>query len=171
MACDGRETASYFETLRIVAPVSGAEIILVHVTDTAATDAWEKNATHHWLGRHQGPRQTERFSQAAERTAREILDGALAATEEWPAAARRAVAQRGNPEREIVHLAMSEDADMLAIGQHRIALGPHALGHCARFVVDHAPCPVLLVRGSEIRAAAASLLEHRLRPRKPAGPH
>ena len=111
------------------------------------------------------------LAEAAERRQREILDDAIAATVEWQAAARRAVAQRGNPEREIVRLAMSEDADMLAIGQHRIALGPHALGHCARFVVDHAPCPVLLVRGGEIRAAASSLLEHRLKPRKPAGPH
>ena len=40
VAFDGPETASYFETLGVVAPVSGAEIILVHVTDTAATEAW-----------------------------------------------------------------------------------------------------------------------------------
>jgi len=25
-------------------------------------------------------------------------------------------------------------------------IGPGSLGHVARFVVDHAPCPVLLVR-------------------------
>jgi hypothetical protein len=27
----------------------------------------------------------------------------------------------------------------------RSRLGPHSLGHATRFIVDHAPCPVLLV--------------------------
>ncbi|NEB92870.1 universal stress protein, partial [Streptomyces bauhiniae] len=27
----------------------------------------------------------------------------------------------------------------------RTRLGPHSLGPAARFIVDHAPCPVLLV--------------------------
>jgi len=27
-----------------------------------------------------------------------------------------------------------------------LALGPKSVGHVARFVLDHAPCPVLLIR-------------------------
>ncbi len=48
-------------------------------------------------------------------------------------------------EHEVVRAA--EGADLLICArdgdQHR--LGPHSLGHTTRFVVDHAPCPVLLV--------------------------
>jgi hypothetical protein len=29
------------------------------------------------------------------------------------------------------------------------AAGPRSLGHTARFVVDHSPCPVLLLRHSQ----------------------
>jgi nucleotide-binding universal stress UspA family protein len=167
VACDGRETVSYFESLRVVAPVTDADIIFVHVTDTAAANAWEKNAEHHWLGRHPGPRESERFDHAAVLAAVDILDDALRAAATWPAAGCRAVVQTGNPEREIVRLALSEGTDLVVVGQHRIELGPHALGHCARFVLDHAPCSVLLVRGSDIRASAPGLLGNRLKPRRP----
>jgi hypothetical protein len=48
-------------------------------------------------------------------------------------------------EREV--LAAAEDADLLVLardGEHD-RLGPRSLGHATRFVVDHAPCAVLLV--------------------------
>jgi nucleotide-binding universal stress UspA family protein len=51
----------------------------------------------------------------------------------------------GRVEREVVHAA--EDADLLVCARDgdRRRLGPHSLGPATRFVVDHAPCPVLLV--------------------------
>ncbi|GCE30867.1 hypothetical protein KDA_63510 [Dictyobacter alpinus] len=57
----------------------------------------------------------------------------------------------GRPEREIVNAAAEWDADMIVIcprnPQHtNTVIGPKSVGHVARFVVDHAPCPVLLVR-------------------------
>ncbi len=30
------------------------------------------------------------------------------------------------------------------------SLGPKSVGHVARFVLDHAPCPVLLIRGYQL---------------------
>ena len=51
----------------------------------------------------------------------------------------------GRVEREVV--AEAEGADLLVLardGDHS-RLGPHSLGPHSRFVVDHAPCPVLLV--------------------------
>jgi nucleotide-binding universal stress UspA family protein len=59
--------------------------------------------------------------------------------------------REGRPEREIVNAAADWKADMILIcpraeygDKHKI--GPKSVGHVARFVLDHAPCPVLLVR-------------------------
>ncbi|MFE3323937.1 universal stress protein [Streptomyces sp. NPDC059176] len=51
----------------------------------------------------------------------------------------------GRPEREVV--AAAEGADLLVVARDgdRSHLGPRSLGPAGRFVVDHAPCPVLLV--------------------------
>lgn len=53
--------------------------------------------------------------------------------------------RRGRAEREVV--AVSEGADLLVIARDgdRSRLGPKSLGRASRFVVDHAPCAVLLV--------------------------
>ena len=52
----------------------------------------------------------------------------------------------GRIEREIV-AALADDVDLLVAARDgdRSRLGPHSLGHVTRFVVDHAPCAVLLV--------------------------
>jgi nucleotide-binding universal stress UspA family protein len=57
----------------------------------------------------------------------------------------------GRPEREIVNYAASWRADLIIICPRSIynekpAIGPKSVGHVARFVLDHAPCPVLLAR-------------------------
>ncbi|MET7604754.1 universal stress protein [Streptomyces avermitilis] len=51
----------------------------------------------------------------------------------------------GRVEREVV--AAAEGAELLIVARDgdRARLGPHSLGPASRFVVDHAPCPVLLV--------------------------
>jgi nucleotide-binding universal stress UspA family protein len=59
--------------------------------------------------------------------------------------------RQGRPEREIVNVAAEWQADLVILcpraeyggGPH---IGPRSIGHVARFVLDHAPCPVLLVR-------------------------
>jgi nucleotide-binding universal stress UspA family protein len=56
------------------------------------------------------------------------------------------LSRRGNVEREVVQ-AVAEGVDVLVVardGDHT-RLGPRSLGHATRFVVDHAPCAVLLV--------------------------
>jgi nucleotide-binding universal stress UspA family protein len=59
--------------------------------------------------------------------------------------------REGRPEREIVNAAAEWAADLVLIcsrAQYREKheIGPKSVGHVARFVLDHAPCPVLLVR-------------------------
>ncbi|MFD5626703.1 universal stress protein [Streptomyces sp. NPDC127072] len=51
----------------------------------------------------------------------------------------------GRPEREVVAAAAGADLLVLARDGDRSRPGPHSLGPAGRFVVDHAPCPVLLV--------------------------
>jgi nucleotide-binding universal stress UspA family protein len=58
---------------------------------------------------------------------------------------------QGRPEREIVNVAAEWQADLVIIcprGEYggKPTIGPRSVGHVARFVLDHAPCPVLLVR-------------------------
>ncbi|MEW2626229.1 universal stress protein [Streptomyces sp. NPDC048106] len=51
----------------------------------------------------------------------------------------------GRVEREVVAAAEGAGLLVLARDGERSRLGPHSLGPAARFAVDHAPCPVLLV--------------------------
>lgn len=53
--------------------------------------------------------------------------------------------RRGRVEREVVQAAQDAQLLVLARDGDRTRLGPHSLGPQTRFVVDHAPCPVLLV--------------------------
>ena len=58
---------------------------------------------------------------------------------------------RGRPEQEIIHAAAQIACDLLVVGARyqggpRPASGPPSVGHVARFVLDHAPCDVLLLR-------------------------
>jgi nucleotide-binding universal stress UspA family protein len=55
----------------------------------------------------------------------------------------------GEPGREICAIAAAIGASLVVLGASRhgqARAGPGSLGHTARFVVDHAPCPVLLGR-------------------------
>lgn len=59
--------------------------------------------------------------------------------------------REGRPEREIVLCAAEWQADLIIICPRSPrfggpTLGSRSVGHVARFVLDHAPCPVLLVR-------------------------
>jgi nucleotide-binding universal stress UspA family protein len=59
--------------------------------------------------------------------------------------------RQGRPELEIVNAAAEWRADVIVLGARAEYgetphIGPRSVGHVARFVLDHAPCPVLLVR-------------------------
>lgn len=53
--------------------------------------------------------------------------------------------RRGRVEREVVAACAGTDLLVLARDGDHTRLGPRSLGHATRFVVDHAPCRVLLV--------------------------
>jgi nucleotide-binding universal stress UspA family protein len=113
------------------------EVALLHVTDAGAVDA-AQGAFSALLGRG-GAGPAQHLEAMAEAAATEVLEAAAARLARPAQQLRR----RGRPEREVV--AAAQDAALLVLGRQGAEAGPRSLGKAARFVVDHAPCPVLLV--------------------------
>jgi nucleotide-binding universal stress UspA family protein len=119
----------------------GAEIVLLHVSGDDVAGA-AHGAYAGLLGRrHPEHDPGTRLERLAADSAERLL-AAAAERLDRPCARR---ARTGRPEREIV--AATEGVDLLVLARDgdRDHLGPRSLGPASRFVVDHAPCPVLLV--------------------------
>jgi nucleotide-binding universal stress UspA family protein len=119
---------------------------LIYVTDTGPRHDIEHLRERFLRPPGHPPPREEEMRQAEKASAQDILNEGL---RYFPAA--EALQRQGRPEREIVNTAAEWQADLVLIcpraeygGRH--AIGPKSVGHVARFVVDHAPCPVLLVR-------------------------
>jgi nucleotide-binding universal stress UspA family protein len=131
---------SCVDSTRRLAP-AGADITLLYVVDDEVSKvAHGAFAGLIGRGRH-GPDPGELADNVSAKAAQEILAEASQRLSSQSAHEIR----RGRVEREVV--AAAEDADLLIVARDgdRSRLGPKSLGHAARFVVDHAPCPVLLV--------------------------
>ncbi|BFU45518.1 universal stress protein [Krasilnikovia sp. MM14-A1004] len=118
-----------------------AEIVLLHVVDPALA-AGVDAARAGLFGRGRDPAEHSDVIAAAVEDAERSLLHAARTRLGRPA---RPLALRGRAEREVT--AAAAGADLLIVvrdGDHR-RLGPHSLAPATRFVVDHAPCPVLLV--------------------------
>lgn len=95
----------------------------------------------------------ERMAAADERTAAEVLAEAEAICVKLgvPAARIGSLSLHGRPEQEIIRIANEQHASLIVVGARyrgagRPLIGPESIGHVARFVLDHAPCDVLLLR-------------------------
>ena len=97
------------------------------------------------LGRHPPPPPEHGIRAISDEAAHALLEDAR----ERIGRPAETVARRGRVEREVV--AAAQDADLLVLARDgdRARLGPKSLGPPARFVVDHAPCRVLLVWADE----------------------
>jgi nucleotide-binding universal stress UspA family protein len=129
-----------------------AECLLLHVIDTRPRHELQdylRGPLHR--PPHRGPAPHEPVLKAAEKTA------GRAAVEEAEAAMRQAglksktIVKEGNPEKIIVEVARESRAELIIVWAHEGAaghprIGPASIGHTARFVIDHAPCDVLLLR-------------------------
>jgi nucleotide-binding universal stress UspA family protein len=120
-----------------------AEVTLLYVAPSEVEEA-VGGAVAGLLGRgHPRPGRdpAERISVLSDQAAAELL---AAAETELDRPARRQI-RSGRAERLVVEAA--QDADLLVVARDgdRHRLGPASLGPATRFVVDHAPCPVLLV--------------------------
>lgn len=128
------------DSARALAPTE-ANITLLHVAPDDLPAAG-RAAYAGLLGRGRPGRDPGiRMDELAAASAAEFLD---AAADRLAGPCTRLV-RRGRPERVVV--AEAEGADLLIVARDsdRSRLGPKSLGKETRFVVDHAPCPVLLV--------------------------
>ncbi len=120
---------------------SEADITLLHVASTEA-ETVARAARRGLLGRHPPPPPaSEPLREISEQAANKLL------AEAQTRLARPAIlqARRGRVEREVVAAAEGMDILVLARDGDRERLGPRSLGPATRFVIDHAPCRVLLI--------------------------
>jgi nucleotide-binding universal stress UspA family protein len=128
------------DAARTLAP-PGAEFTLLHVTGEDVAGA-AHGAFAGLVGRGRPERDPgDRLEKLSETAAEELLEAAADRLGQEATVIRR----RGRVEHEVVRAV--EDAELLICARDgdRDRLGPRSLGHAARFVVDHAPCPVLVV--------------------------
>jgi nucleotide-binding universal stress UspA family protein len=118
-----------------------AEIVLLHVDDPDVVEI-AHGAFAGMMGRGRPERDPgTRMESAGAASARELLEAAAARLDR-PCAV---LELSGRVEREVVAVAAGADLLVVARGGDPTRPGPHSIGHEARYVVDHAPCAVLLV--------------------------
>jgi nucleotide-binding universal stress UspA family protein len=119
---------------------------ILYVTDTWPQEEMERHRERLLRPPHPPLLRREQMRQAEEASAQEILEEGkryLVGAE--------TLQRTGRPEREIVNSAAIWHADLIVICSRSTwgggsSPGPKSVGHVARFVLDHAPCPVLLIR-------------------------
>ncbi len=123
---------------------------LIYVIDSGPHGELERQRERFLRTPALNPRRNEQMQNAESSAAQDILEeGTLS----LPGAER--TQKTGRPEREIVNYALEWHADLIVICPRSPlgggpTMGPKSVGHVARFVLDHAPCPVLLVRPASI---------------------
>jgi nucleotide-binding universal stress UspA family protein len=119
---------------------------LLYVTDIGPHEEMERKRERLLRPHELPPARRAQMQQAEQASAQDILEEG---TRYLPGAEK--LQRQGRPEREIVNCAAAWNADLIVICPRSPlsggpSIGPKSVGHVARFVLDHAPCPVLLVR-------------------------
>jgi nucleotide-binding universal stress UspA family protein len=157
VALAGTEDAALPQQVaQVVGPGESAlEVTLLHVEETGPREL----AAYHQAVRR-GPWPLPKKDVIEHRLAEADEEGTAALLAVWherfasalPSARIAHLVAHGRPEQEIVASAGRLNADALIVGARprtgTTEPGPRSVGHVARFVVDHSPVPVLLVRRS-----------------------
>jgi nucleotide-binding universal stress UspA family protein len=120
----------------------GAHVALLHVTSEEPAAA-AHGAFAGLLGRGY-PHERDPGARVEAMSATAAEDLLTAAAARLGRSATRLLAH-GRVGHEVVHAAEGADLLICARDGDRSRLGPHSLAPPTRFVVDHAPCPVLLI--------------------------
>ena len=125
-----------------------AEVMLIHVLEAGRPP---REGFGSLMGRGRVRRSEEQLHQLSEEAAQQMLDQAAERLGR-PATVRL---ETGFPERIVT--ALADDVDYLVIGRDgdRSRLGPNSLGKHTRFVVDHAPCRVLLIWPGDVPSSGS----------------
>lgn len=143
---DGTNIEQISSAVKNMLPVNQLTLGLIYVIDSGPHGELERQRERFLRPSAFNPRRSEQMHNAEVGTAQDILEEG---TKYLPGAER--IQRTGRPEREIVTVAQEWHTDLVLICPRSPqsdgpALGPKSVGHVARFVLDHAPCPVLLVR-------------------------
>ncbi|MBK8446160.1 MAG: universal stress protein [Micropruina sp.] len=116
-----------------------AEITLLHVREGGR--AAPEPGFGSLMGRGRVRRASEELQQLSQDAAEQLLDQAA----ERLGRVATVRLETGFPERVVT--ALADEVDYLVVGRDgdRSRLGPQSLGKHTRFVIDHAPCRVLLI--------------------------
>jgi len=119
---------------------------LLYVIDSGPRGDIERTRERFFRPHHLPTPREEQLRQAETTTAQDILQEGLRYFVQ-----AETLQRAGRPEREIVQCAAEWHADLILICPRSPKFadpqpGPKSVGHVARFVLDHAPCPVLLIR-------------------------
>ena len=129
--------------------VPPAQLLLCHVIDTGVRGGL---GLAHGFGPHRAvtPHRAHVVAEADREEAARILEESTAAARTTAASVDTVVGE-GEPGRVVCGIATERGATLVVVGARdhpapRPGPGPGSVGHTARFVLDHAPCPVLLLR-------------------------
>ena len=143
---DGTNIEHLRSAVQTMLPANQLTLGLIYVIDSGPHGELERQRERFLRAPTLNPRRNEQMHNAETSAAQDILEeGARYLTH------GERIQRAGRPEREIVIFAQEWYADLIVICPRSPqgagpALGPKSVGHVARFVLDHAPCPVLLVR-------------------------
>lgn len=130
--------------------LDGADVTLLHVVDVAERAKLE-DSVRPGIVRAPLTRVSDELDADEQTMLRETFDEASSILRGCHAGEIKLNVGSGRPERVIASYLAEAKADLCVLArrpdwkQNRES-GPHSVGHVARFVVDHAPCPVLLLR-------------------------
>jgi len=148
-AIQGAEDAAFFRRVAAVAPLERAQhLLLAHVIDTGPRGGIELGRERYLGRRALGEVRSADLQQAEEAQARSSVQFARQALGELGVADDRLqeVVLRGKPNEELRRLAEEEKVDLIVVQGRAGKPGPHSVGKTARFLIDHSPHGVLLVR-------------------------
>ncbi|MFY9987644.1 MAG: universal stress protein [Chthoniobacterales bacterium] len=144
---DGTNLESIGRATALLTP-AGLSLGVIYVIDKGPHHDIEHTRERFFRPPGPPPRREHQMVEVEQTSAREIIEESLRYL-----SGAEVLQREGRPEREIVNAAAEWGADLIIIcpraeykDKHKI--GPKSVGHVARFVLDHAPCPVLLVRPS-----------------------
>ena len=130
---EGAATEGLLSMTRTIADDHGSVAVGVYVIETLIDGLPTFSATT-------GPEREAELDELTRSWLRARLEGAGFDGEH-----REAIAARGKPGSTLCALAETEHADLIVMGTHGHPLAGPALGSVARYVVSHAPRPVLVV--------------------------
>jgi nucleotide-binding universal stress UspA family protein len=141
------------ELFQRLAPLTaqGPHLLLVHVIDVGPRQRWEQVLNPFRPGPKARAERHLQMEEAEQRSGETILAEAQTCALQLGFVGAVVRLEQGNPERELLHVAQETGAALMVVFARELldghpAFGPASVGHTARFLVDHAPCPVLLLR-------------------------